>query len=89
LQINYEQIETLFCAKMPTEKKKPELDNRAKTVDLVDPKRRQNVLIFLNTFKRDNNELRDAVLSVNEPFFTPIESLQRMLESIPLVCLMH
>jgi len=60
-----DEIEALFASKVVKRKGDDEDKKRkekAKEIVLISGKREQNISIFLSTLKRDNDELRDAIL---------------------------
>ncbi len=63
LGLEWEQLESMFCAKVPIQVEKKE--EKKKTVQLIEPKRQQNVSIFLNTFKKEYDQIRRAVIQLD------------------------
>ncbi len=78
------EVEELFATKVIVEKEKEEGDKKekAKEIVLISGKREQNISIFLKTLKRDNDEIRDAILDMDEETLTP-DILPMMIESLP------
>ena len=79
-----EEIEGLFATKVIEHKEKdPSAEKeKPKEIVLISGKREQNVSIFLRTVKRDNDEIRDAIVEMDEELLTP-EVLPQMIESLP------
>jgi hypothetical protein len=78
------EVEELFATKVIVEKEKEEGEKKekAKEIVLISGKREQNISIFLKTLKRDNDEIRDAILDMDEETLTP-DILPMMIESLP------
>lgn len=81
LDLDYKSIESLFCAKLPEEKIKKNEEKTSKVIHLIEPKRQQNVGIFLNTVKRAPEEIKRAVKKLDEDNLAPC--LTQLIESIP------
>jgi hypothetical protein len=97
-QLPYEEIENLFGAKIIEEKPKGKSSIQAymrirvniwytdtgakKNVSVLDPRRAQNVGILLTKFKCNNDELRDAILTMNESVLD-LETMDQLIKYVP------
>eukprot|EP01114_Cavostelium_apophysatum_P006944 TRINITY_DN1855_c0_g1_i3.p1 TRINITY_DN1855_c0_g1~~TRINITY_DN1855_c0_g1_i3.p1 ORF type:complete len:1275 (+),score=435.86 TRINITY_DN1855_c0_g1_i3:56-3826(+) len=81
IEIDFDKLESLFCAKQLIVSEKKE-DPKKTVIHLIDGKRSQNVMIFLNTFKKENHEIRRAILEMDESVLSA-DAIQLLLESIP------
>eukprot|EP00026_Physarum_polycephalum_P002187 Phypoly_transcript_02192.p1 GENE.Phypoly_transcript_02192~~Phypoly_transcript_02192.p1 ORF type:complete len:950 (+),score=214.97 Phypoly_transcript_02192:198-2852(+) len=79
-QLPYEEIETLFGAKVIEEK--PKDTGAKKNVSVLDPRRAQNVGILLTKFKCSNDELRNAILTMNESVLD-LETMNQLIKYVP------
>jgi len=82
VDLNFGEIENLFCAKV-TAKASGDGDKdkaKSKTVSLIDQKRTQNVSIFLNTIKKTPEEIKKMTKDLE---FETSDSVLRLVESLP------
>lgn len=81
LPFDWDEVERNFAQKQ-VEKKVVEKKEKKEEVVLISGKREQNVSIFLSTLKRDNDEIRDAILELDEEILT-IDRMPQLLECLP------
>ena len=83
--LDTEDLVTLFAApekKTGLSKTKTEKAQKAQKISLVDPKRNQNVLIGRGRFRLTNEQLADAIVSMDTTVLT-VESIEKMRNIIP------
>jgi len=81
LPIDWEDVERNFSQKV-VEKKVVEKTEKKEEVVLISGKREQNVSIFLSTLKRDNDEIRDAILELDDEILST-DRMPQLLECLP------
>lgn len=80
-----EEMENLFATKVIEKKEKDASaaeKEKPKEIVLISAKREQNVSIFLRTLKLENDEIRDAIVTVDEQVLTA-DVLPMMIENLP------
>jgi len=84
LDIDTKLLESLFAAADPEEKKgEPKEAPKEQAVSKIDdPKRLQNVGIFLKTFKIPVDKLEEAILTIDEDVLT-LEVVTKLIDNLP------
>ncbi|XP_055894126.1 inverted formin-2-like isoform X1 [Biomphalaria glabrata] len=89
IQIEYNKLEELFCAKMSKEEAKTD-DKVTKAhaspneISLLDPKRSMNVNIFLKQFRKNNAAIVDLIRK-GEARNIGVEKLKGLIKILPLM----
>jgi hypothetical protein len=78
--VNFKEIETMFAASVKTMIEKKE--TKPVAISLLDPKRSKSVSIFMKSFKRTPEEVKEAIIKVNTEVLDG-EALSKLLENIP------
>uniref|UniRef100_A0A6B2KZ15 FH2 domain-containing protein n=1 Tax=Arcella intermedia TaxID=1963864 RepID=A0A6B2KZ15_9EUKA len=84
LDIDTKLLESLFAAADPEEKKAEtkEAPKEQAVTKIDDPKRLQNVGIFLKTFKIPVDKLEEAILTIDEDVLT-LEVVTKLIDNLP------
>eukprot|EP01130_Rhizamoeba_saxonica_P011440 TRINITY_DN4757_c0_g1_i4.p1 TRINITY_DN4757_c0_g1~~TRINITY_DN4757_c0_g1_i4.p1 ORF type:complete len:945 (-),score=347.73 TRINITY_DN4757_c0_g1_i4:302-3136(-) len=82
LELPTEELESLFCKKVVEKKVVEEKPKGPVKVSLVDPKRNQNTGIYLQTFKKTNQEIFDAIMILDKEVLHG-ETIILLLDNIP------
>eukprot|EP01132_Coremiostelium_polycephalum_P005576 gene5576-6942_t len=84
--LNVREIENLFLAaeikKLEPSDKKTASIVKPGSVTVIDPKKSQNLAIYLSKFKCEITEIKDSIFTLDEEVFT-IESLKQLEQYLP------
>jgi hypothetical protein len=85
IKLRGSDIEAMFASKSKTSESSPQMPKvvKARETSLLDPRRQQQLLIFIGSVRKSNEEIVDAINQLDTSKLSP-EIIQKLIDNAPL-----